>query len=167
GGLAARLFGRSTGLAFAIFARVTGLDMFGDLSSFFRSMSGVIDGFSERTRRVASLLRDPATTFMIVTSPEHEAAREAVFLADRLRAAGGGGAPVPLSAEPPRSAPRRSLAQRPAAAGRAPPAQLASSALPPPSRASVLWSSSSESASADSASSDSPVSDSPACASGG
>src|SRR5947209_299355 len=48
GGLAARLFGRSTGLAFAIFARVTGLDMFGDLSSFFRSMSGVIDGFSER-----------------------------------------------------------------------------------------------------------------------
>jgi anion-transporting ArsA/GET3 family ATPase len=88
GGLAARIFGRSTGLAFAIFARVTGLDMFGDLSTFFRSLSGVIDGFSERTRRVASLLRDPATTFMIVTSPEHEAAREAVFLAERLAAAG-------------------------------------------------------------------------------
>lgn len=88
GGLAARVFGRSTGLVFAIFARVTGLDMFGDLSTFFRSLSGVIDGFSERTRGVASLLRDPATTFMIVTSPEHEAAREAVFLADRLAAAG-------------------------------------------------------------------------------
>src|SRR5439155_23006911 len=88
GGLAARGFGRSTGLVFAIFARVTGLDMFGDLSTFFRSLSGVIDGFSERTRGVASLLRDPTTAFMIVTSPEHEAAREAVFLSDRLAAAG-------------------------------------------------------------------------------
>lgn len=88
GGLAARMFGRSTGLAFAIFARVTGLDLLGDLSSFFRALSGVIDGFSERTRRVASLLRDPTTAFLIVTSPEHEAAREAGFLAERLRAIG-------------------------------------------------------------------------------
>jgi len=85
-GLAARLFGRSTGLVFTIFARVTGVDMLSDLSSFFRSLSGVIDGFGERTRGVASLLRDPSTTFMIVTSPEHEPAREAVFLADRLAA---------------------------------------------------------------------------------
>jgi anion-transporting ArsA/GET3 family ATPase len=88
GGLAARLFGRSTGLVFAIFARVTGVDMFADLSTFFRSLSGLLDGFSERTRGVAALLRDPATSFMIVTSPEHEPAREAVFLADRLAAAG-------------------------------------------------------------------------------
>jgi anion-transporting ArsA/GET3 family ATPase len=88
GGLAARVFGRSTSLVFAIFARVTGLDMLGDLSAFFRSLSVVLDGFSERTRGVASLLRDPATTFMIVTSPEPEPAREAVFLADRLAAAG-------------------------------------------------------------------------------
>jgi anion-transporting ArsA/GET3 family ATPase len=85
-GLAARLFGRSTGLVFAIFARVTGVDMLGDLSRFFRSLSGVIDGFGERTRGVAALLRDPSTTFMIVTSPEHEPAREAVFLADKLAA---------------------------------------------------------------------------------
>jgi anion-transporting ArsA/GET3 family ATPase len=84
GGLAARLFGRSTGLVFAIFARVTGVDMLGDLSSFFRSLTGVIDGFGERTRGVASLLRDPSTTFMILTSPEPEPAREAVFLADAL-----------------------------------------------------------------------------------
>jgi anion-transporting ArsA/GET3 family ATPase len=87
-GLAARLFGRSTGLAFAIFARVTGVDMLADLSSFFRALSGVIDGFGERTRGVAALLRDPSTTFMIVTSPEREPAREAVFLAERLAARG-------------------------------------------------------------------------------
>ena len=85
-GLAARLFGRSTGVVFAIFARVTGVDMLADLSSFFRALSGVIDGFGERTRGVAALLRDPSTTFMVVTSPEREPAREAVFLADRLAA---------------------------------------------------------------------------------
>jgi anion-transporting ArsA/GET3 family ATPase len=87
-GLAARLFGRSTGLVFAIFARVTGVDMLADLSSFFRALSGVIDGFGERTRGVATLLRDPSTTFMIVTSPEREPAREALFLAETLAARG-------------------------------------------------------------------------------
>jgi anion-transporting ArsA/GET3 family ATPase len=88
GGLAARVFGRSTGLAFAIFARVTGMDLLGNLSAFFRSLSGVIDGFSERARAVASLLRDEQTAFMIVTSPEREPAREAAFLAERLAAGG-------------------------------------------------------------------------------
>jgi anion-transporting ArsA/GET3 family ATPase len=86
GGLAARVFGRSTGIVFAIFARVTGVDMLSDLSTFFRSLSGILEGFGERTRGVAKLLRDPATTFMIVTSPEPEPAREAVFLAERLSA---------------------------------------------------------------------------------
>jgi anion-transporting ArsA/GET3 family ATPase len=84
GGLTARLFGRGTALVFSIFARVTGVDMLGDLSSFFRSLSGVIDGFGERTRGVSELLRAPQTTFLIVTSPELEPAREARFLADRL-----------------------------------------------------------------------------------
>jgi anion-transporting ArsA/GET3 family ATPase len=85
-GLTARLFGRGTGLVFAIFARVTGIDMMGELSRFFRSLSGVIDGFGERTRGVAGLMRDPTSAFLIVTSPEHEPASEAVFLAERLSA---------------------------------------------------------------------------------
>jgi anion-transporting ArsA/GET3 family ATPase len=85
GGLAARFLGRGTGLVFAIFARVTGVDMLGELSRFFKSLSGVIDGFSERIRGVAELLRDPKTSFLIVTSPEHEPAREALFLAEQLR----------------------------------------------------------------------------------
>jgi anion-transporting ArsA/GET3 family ATPase len=88
GGLTARLFGRSTALVFSIFARVTGVDMLGDLSRFFRSVSGVIEGFAERTRGVASLLREESTTFLIVTSPEPEPAREAIFLADRLATRG-------------------------------------------------------------------------------
>jgi anion-transporting ArsA/GET3 family ATPase len=88
GGLTARLFGRGTGLVFAIFARVTGIDMLSDLSTFFRSLSGVIEGFGERTRGVAGLMRDPTSAFVIVTSPEPEPSEEAVFLAERLATLG-------------------------------------------------------------------------------
>jgi len=88
GGLTARLFGRGTALVFAIFARVTGVDMLAELSAFFRSLSGVIEGFGARTRDVAALLRAPQTTFVIVTSPEPEPAHEAAFVARRLAAAG-------------------------------------------------------------------------------
>ncbi|HTD07601.1 MAG TPA: ArsA-related P-loop ATPase [Solirubrobacteraceae bacterium] len=88
GGLTARLFGRGTALVFSIFARVTGVDMLGELSRFFRSLTGVIDGFGERTRGVSALLRAPQTTFLIVTSPEVEPAREADFLAERLASLG-------------------------------------------------------------------------------
>ena len=88
GGLTARLFGRGTALVFSIFGRVTGVDMLSDLSVFFRSLSGVLDGFGERTRRVSELLRSEETSFLIVTSPEPEPAREATFLAERLSSAG-------------------------------------------------------------------------------
>ena len=84
GGLTARLFGRGTALVFTIFARVTGVDMFAELSTFFRSMSGVLDGFGERTRAVQELLRSDRAAFVIVTSPEPEPVREARFLAERL-----------------------------------------------------------------------------------
>ncbi|HEV3048541.1 MAG TPA: ArsA-related P-loop ATPase [Solirubrobacteraceae bacterium] len=88
GGITARVFGRGTALVFAIFARVTGVDMLGELSRFFRALAGVTDGFGERTRSVARLLRDPHTAFLVVTSAEREPAREAEFLMRRLADAG-------------------------------------------------------------------------------
>ncbi len=87
-GLTARVFGRGTALVFSIFARVTGVDMLGELSRFFRSLSGVTEGFGQRTREVAALLRAPHTTFVIVSSPELEPAQEAEFLMQRLASAG-------------------------------------------------------------------------------
>jgi anion-transporting ArsA/GET3 family ATPase len=87
-GLTARLFGRGTGIVFGIFARVTGIDMMGELSRFFGSLTGVMDGFGEQTRGVAELLRSPASAFAIVTSPEVEPAREAGYLAARLEEGG-------------------------------------------------------------------------------
>jgi anion-transporting ArsA/GET3 family ATPase len=88
GGLTARLFGRGTALVFSIFARVTGVDMLGELSRFFRSLSGILDGFGERTRAVQKLLRSEQAGYLIVTSPEPEPVREARFLARRLQETG-------------------------------------------------------------------------------
>ncbi|HUB37037.1 MAG TPA: ArsA-related P-loop ATPase [Solirubrobacteraceae bacterium] len=88
GGLTARLFGRGTALVFAIFARVTGVDLLGELSRFFASLGGVMDGFGAQTKAVARLLREDTSAFAIVTSPEPEPAREALFMAEHLDAAG-------------------------------------------------------------------------------
>jgi anion-transporting ArsA/GET3 family ATPase len=84
GGVTRGLFGRGAGLMFSVFARVTGVNLIGELSGFFGSLAGLTDGFRERARGVKQLLRDPVTSFLIVTSPEHEPAREAVFLHAQL-----------------------------------------------------------------------------------
>jgi anion-transporting ArsA/GET3 family ATPase len=87
-GLAARVMGRGTGVVFSVLRRLTGIDLLEDLSVFFRSLSGLIDGFRRRAAGVKALLRDPATTFLIVTSPEREPVEEALFFHGRLRASG-------------------------------------------------------------------------------
>lgn len=84
----AGLLGRGTGLVFSVMRKVTGVDLLQDLSGFFRSLSGMIDGFTERARRVGALLEDPATTFLIVTAPRHDPVEEAIFFHRKLREAG-------------------------------------------------------------------------------
>jgi len=87
-GLAARIVGRGTGVAFSLLGRITGIDLLDDLSVFFRSLSGLIDGFRRRAAGVKALLGDRATTFVLVTSPEREPVEEAIFFHGRLRDAG-------------------------------------------------------------------------------
>ncbi len=86
-GLAARVVGRGTSVVFAILSRLTGVDLVSDLSVFFRSLAGLIDGFRERALGVQALLADPATTFLIVSSPEQAPTEEAIFFATQLAAA--------------------------------------------------------------------------------
>jgi anion-transporting ArsA/GET3 family ATPase len=78
------LLGRGTGMVFSILKRVTGVDLLQDLSVFFRALGGMIDGFTDRARRVEALLSDPATTFLIVTSPQHEPVEEAIYFHRKL-----------------------------------------------------------------------------------
>jgi anion-transporting ArsA/GET3 family ATPase len=86
-GLGMKLFGRGTGVVFSVLKRVTGIDLLQDLSVFFRSLGGMIDGFKERASAVNALLADPGTTFLLVTSPEREPIEEATFFWRKLKAA--------------------------------------------------------------------------------
>jgi anion-transporting ArsA/GET3 family ATPase len=87
-GLGGKILGRGTGVVFSVLQRVTGVDLLRDLSVFFRSLGGMVDGFTERARRVGALLEDPATTFLIVTAPRHDPVEEAIFFHRKLADAG-------------------------------------------------------------------------------
>ena len=78
------LLGRGTGMVFGLLERITGVDLLHDLSVFFRALGGMIDGFTERARRVGALLEDPGTTFVIVTAPRHDPVEEAIFFHRKL-----------------------------------------------------------------------------------
>jgi anion-transporting ArsA/GET3 family ATPase len=83
-GLGGRLLGRGTGVVFGLLERLTGVDLLHDLSVFFRALSGMIDDFTERARRVGALLEDPGTTFLIVTAPRHDPVEEAIYFHRKL-----------------------------------------------------------------------------------
>ncbi len=87
-GAAAAIAARGSGLVFSALRRVTGVDLLADLSTFFRVLGGVVDGLAERASAVSRLLGDPATTFLIVTSPEPTPVEEAIFFRRRLGEAG-------------------------------------------------------------------------------
>jgi anion-transporting ArsA/GET3 family ATPase len=87
-GLAAKVMGRGTSVVFSVLRRVTGVDLLQDLSVFFRALGGLVDGFRERASGVKKLLADPATTFLVITSPEREPVDEAIFFHGKLADAG-------------------------------------------------------------------------------
>jgi len=89
-GFASRLVGRSTNAAFAVLRRLTGIDLLVEVRTFLASLSGLIDGFDERAAGVAALLRDPATTIVLVSSAERESVDEAIAFAGELDRAGMG-----------------------------------------------------------------------------
>jgi anion-transporting ArsA/GET3 family ATPase len=83
-GLAAKVVGAGTSVVFSVLRRLTGVDLLDDLGVFFRALGGLIDGFKERAEGVKALLADPATTFLIVSSPEREPVEEAIFFRGKL-----------------------------------------------------------------------------------
>ena len=68
--------------------RATGVDLLADLSDFFRSFGGMVEGFRERAAAVNALLADERSTFVVVTSPREDSLDEAAFFHERLREAG-------------------------------------------------------------------------------
>ena len=88
-GIGGRLLGRGTGLVFSLLKRVTGVDLLEDLSVFFRSLGGMIDGVhGARPARRRRCSPTPGRRFLIVTSPRHDPVEEAIFFRRKLRERG-------------------------------------------------------------------------------
>ena len=64
--------------------RILGTQFLEDIAEFFLLFQQMHDGFIHRARSVAQMLRDPATTFMVVTTLESAPATEALRLAGEL-----------------------------------------------------------------------------------
>jgi anion-transporting ArsA/GET3 family ATPase len=79
---------RAAGIVFAALRRITGVELLDDLTTLFRLLAGLLDGFRRRAKDVHALLGDPRTGFLIITSPERSAVDEATFFAAELDRAG-------------------------------------------------------------------------------
>jgi anion-transporting ArsA/GET3 family ATPase len=65
-------------------SRVVGTEVVEDVVAFFRAFEGMEEGFRRRAQTVETLLADPSTAFLLVTSPRRDAVDEARFFAERL-----------------------------------------------------------------------------------
>ncbi|MFO7591243.1 MAG: ArsA-related P-loop ATPase [Acidimicrobiia bacterium] len=77
-GVAVQGFLRSVG-------KVLGTEPINDIVAFFRAFEGMEAGFRSRAAEVTTLLGDPSTAFVLVTSPRRDAVQEAEYFAERLR----------------------------------------------------------------------------------
>jgi len=75
---------------FRTVAKVIGSEVVEDLVAFFQAFEGMEDGFRRRARKVAELLADPRTAFLLITSPGRDSISEAGYFARRLREVGLG-----------------------------------------------------------------------------
>jgi len=76
---------RAAEIVFAAVRRITGVGLLDDLTTFFRLLSGLLDGLGRRAGNVQRLLVDEQTVFLVVTSSEHAPLDEAIFLARELQ----------------------------------------------------------------------------------
>jgi anion-transporting ArsA/GET3 family ATPase len=64
---------------------LTGAGVLREITAFFAAIAGMVDALAERAAGVSALLRDPATSFVLVSSPRREAIEEAIAFAGELR----------------------------------------------------------------------------------
>ena len=78
-GLGMRVLGRGAAPLLGAMRRVTGVDLIGDLTTFFGLLGDMTDDFSERARGVEGMLRASTTVFLLVTSAQQPAIDEAIW----------------------------------------------------------------------------------------
>jgi anion-transporting ArsA/GET3 family ATPase len=84
GRFATRAVGLGTGMFMRAASRITGAGVLADLADFFQSFEGMYEGFKDRAQAVYRLLQHPASAFVVVSSPEPPALREAGYFLRRL-----------------------------------------------------------------------------------
>jgi anion-transporting ArsA/GET3 family ATPase len=87
-GLGMRVLGRGAAPLLGALRRVTGVDLLGDLATFFGLLGDMTKDFSERATQVQQLLHAPQTAFVLVTSAQPAAIEEALWFRRTLDESG-------------------------------------------------------------------------------
>ncbi|HLW95730.1 MAG TPA: ArsA-related P-loop ATPase [Solirubrobacteraceae bacterium] len=93
GGSATRVAARAGAPLLGVLGRLAGAGVLREIVAFFTAIGGMVEGLGARAAAVEALLHDPATSFVLVTSPRREAVEEAIAFAAALAEAR-----LPLSA---------------------------------------------------------------------
>jgi anion-transporting ArsA/GET3 family ATPase len=84
-GFGMRLIGIGVAPVLGALKLVTGVDLVGDLTTFFTLLGGMTDEFNARAKRVEQLLHAPDTAFLLVTSAQTQPTDEAIWFHQTLR----------------------------------------------------------------------------------
>jgi anion-transporting ArsA/GET3 family ATPase len=87
-GMGMRLIGRGAAPLLVALRRITGVDLLGELSTFFGLLGGMTEDFSRRAHRVEEMLHAPSTAFLLVTSAQTEPIEEAIWFRRTLEEGG-------------------------------------------------------------------------------
>ena len=87
-GLGMRVLGRGAAPLLGALRRVTGVDLIGDLTTFFGLLGDMTDDFTRRAKQVEKLLSADTTAFMLVTSAQRSAIDEAIWFRRTLSESG-------------------------------------------------------------------------------
>jgi anion-transporting ArsA/GET3 family ATPase len=80
-----KVFGGAFTLVTGALTKVLGAQLLSDLQALIAGLDSVFGGFRERADRTYALLKDPATSFVVVAAPEPDALREASYFVERLQ----------------------------------------------------------------------------------
>jgi anion-transporting ArsA/GET3 family ATPase len=87
-GLGMRVLGRGASPLLGALRRITGIDLLSDLSTFFGLLGGMTEDFSVRAAEVEKMLRAETTSFVVVTSAQHDAIDESIWFGRTLEQSG-------------------------------------------------------------------------------
>jgi anion-transporting ArsA/GET3 family ATPase len=88
GGLASRVARRAGSPIVMILERLLGGDVLSEIRAFVAAIGSMVDSLGARAGAVDALLRDPATRYVLVTSPRREAVEEAIAFERELERGG-------------------------------------------------------------------------------